>query len=78
MPTLVPGADDFDSCFRDWWFVALKPRGPGEPQLVETDSPDAELTRRGLEKYRQRIERLMVRHFGAIVQVRVVAADAVR
>ena len=78
MPALVPGADDFDSCFRDWWFVASKPPGPGEPQLVETDSPDAELTRRGLEKYRQRVEPLMVRHFGAIVQVRVVAAEAVQ
>jgi hypothetical protein len=78
MPTLVPGAEDFDSCFRDWWFVAFRPRGPGEPWLVETDSPDPELTRRGLEKYRQRVERLMVRHFGAIVQVRVVAAEAVK
>ena len=77
MPSVVKGQEDYDACFRDWWLRGWGFADGGDALRLETDSADPESTRRGLEKYRRRIEDLMVSYFGGIVQIEVVAADAV-
>ena len=53
---LVPGENDFDAAFRDWWLEDLVCRDDG--WMFLTAAVDAALTRRGVEKYRKRIERI--------------------
>jgi hypothetical protein len=77
MPTLVDGVEGFDGCFRDWWWVSFKRRGPGELPLLETESPDSELTSRTVEKYRKRIENLMPHYFGGPVEIQVITTQHV-
>lgn len=64
---VVKGEWDFNACFRDWWLVR---HVRGQPVITEAANPEA--TRRGLEKYRKRIEGLMREHFGGAVAIEVV------
>ncbi|HEX5236140.1 MAG TPA: helix-turn-helix domain-containing protein [Silvibacterium sp.] len=63
---LVRGESDYDACFRDWWLLQWD-RGT----TLLTEGENAAMTRRGLEKYRKRIEALMRRHFGAVLEIEV-------
>ena len=75
MPKVVAGVEDFESCFRDWW---LRSAGQGDgiaAPVVLTDAADPDATRCGLAKYRKRVEELMVRHFGAVVEIQVLATN---
>jgi len=70
MATIVAGIEDFDSCFRDWWLRSCEQLEASS--VVVTDAAAPETTKQGLEKYRKRIEQLMVRHFGVVVKIQVV------
>lgn len=73
MPKIVGGQEDFDSCFRDWWLRSAGQRDGIAAPVLLTDAADPDATRCGLAKYRKRVEELMVRHFGAVVEIQVLA-----
>lgn len=76
MPQIVAGEDDYDACFRDWWCAGSESAEDGEQTMLLTEAADPSRTLAGLAKYKSRIEKLMRAHFGAVVQVRVVKAEA--
>jgi hypothetical protein len=51
-----PGENDYDACFRDWWFVEIRKIG-GRLEVV-TEAADESTSQRGLTKYASRLERL--------------------
>ncbi len=52
---IVPGtSSDWDGCFRDWWFLSLGREGTVWEFTTHAGNEDA--TRRGIEKYRSRLE----------------------
>ena len=65
---VVKGEWDFNACFRDWWLIGCEAFGesPGVTAVV-TEAANPEATKRGLHKYRKRIEALMREHFGGLV-----------
>lgn len=62
---VVRGERDWMGCFREWIFAGW------EGTRVVTESSNPQATRRGLEKYRKRVEALMQWHLGAVVELEV-------
>ncbi len=54
---VVPGAEDFDACFRDWWLDEV--RYDGDNLRLMTVARDPMLVVLGQEKYRSRLDRLL-------------------
>ena len=77
MPKIVQGIEDFEACFDNWWLCRCEQPDGARMPLVVTDSPRPDLTMAGLEKYRKRMERLMTKYFGGLVEIQVVPQKAV-
>lgn len=58
---VLPGQNDFDTCFRAWWLVSARNMPNG--MLCFTVAENDELTEAGIDKYKERLAKLVRRFF---------------
>jgi hypothetical protein len=58
---IIPGQNDYDSCFLEWWLLEVR-RGDGGAVQFVTEASDEAMTRAGIAKYSARLA-MNARHY---------------